>query len=47
MTIVLVTHEPDIAHYARRIISFRDGQIVRDEINQHPTQAGAVGEAAV
>lgn len=40
MTIVVVTHEPDIAHYARRIISFRDGQIVRDEINQHPTQAG-------
>jgi putative ABC transport system ATP-binding protein len=31
MTIVLVTHELDIAHCAKRIITFRDGEIVRDE----------------
>jgi putative ABC transport system ATP-binding protein len=31
MTIVLVTHEPDIADYARRKIVFRDGQVVEDK----------------
>ncbi|HMM19111.1 MAG TPA: ABC transporter ATP-binding protein [Selenomonadales bacterium] len=30
-TIVLVTHEPDIAENARRVVTVRDGQIVRDE----------------
>jgi putative ABC transport system ATP-binding protein len=30
LTIVLVTHEPDIAEYATRIVSFRDGQIRAD-----------------
>ncbi|EAX46693.1 ABC transporter related [Thermosinus carboxydivorans Nor1] len=29
-TIILVTHEPDIAAYARRVIHVRDGRIVRD-----------------
>ena len=31
ITILLVTHEHDIARYARRVIEMRDGQIVRDE----------------
>ena len=31
LTIVLVTHEPDIAAFARRNIHFRDGKIRRDE----------------
>jgi putative ABC transport system ATP-binding protein len=31
LTIVLVTHEPDIAHYAKRIVVFRDGKIRRDD----------------
>jgi putative ABC transport system ATP-binding protein len=30
MTIILVTHEPDIAHQARRAIELRDGRIVKD-----------------
>jgi putative ABC transport system ATP-binding protein len=30
MTIILVTHEPDISEYAKRVILFRDGRIVRD-----------------
>ena len=31
MTVVLVTHEPDIAAEARRIIVMRDGQVLSDE----------------
>jgi len=31
MTVVLVTHEPDIADYARRKIVFRDGKVVEDK----------------
>jgi putative ABC transport system ATP-binding protein len=31
ITIVVVTHEPDIARYAHRILSFRDGHLTRDE----------------
>ena len=31
ITIVLVTHEPDVAQYATRIIEVRDGRIRRDE----------------
>ena len=34
MTVVLVTHEPDIARYAQRILGFRDGRVVQDETNQ-------------
>ncbi len=30
VTIVVVTHEPDVAAYATRIVEMRDGQIVRD-----------------
>jgi len=30
ITIVLVTHEPDIAIFAERVITFRDGQIISD-----------------
>jgi putative ABC transport system ATP-binding protein len=29
-TIVLITHEPDIAEYAKRIVVFRDGKVVED-----------------
>ncbi len=34
-TIILITHEQDVAEYARRIITVRDGQIVSDEHNGH------------
>ena len=36
-TIVLVTHEADIAKHARRIIHFRDGMIAEDAINHGQT----------
>ena len=32
LTVVMVTHEDNIAHYAKRIVELRDGQLVRDEI---------------
>jgi putative ABC transport system ATP-binding protein len=35
MTIVLVTHEPEVAAYARRILHFRDGEITSDELNEN------------
>jgi putative ABC transport system ATP-binding protein len=31
LTIVLVTHEHDIAHFAKRVLTFRDGKIRKDE----------------
>jgi len=31
LTIVLVTHEPDIAQFARRVLVFRDGKIRKDD----------------
>jgi putative ABC transport system ATP-binding protein len=40
LTIVLVTHEPDIAHFAKRTIIFRDGKIKRDEpVENRPVAA--------
>ena len=33
-TIVMITHEPDIAAHAKRVISVRDGKIVNDEKNK-------------
>jgi putative ABC transport system ATP-binding protein len=40
MTIVVVTHERDIAAYARRLITFRDGR-VQGDVRQAPRQAAA------
>jgi putative ABC transport system ATP-binding protein len=34
-TVIIVTHEEDIARYAHRIIRIRDGIIERDEINEN------------
>jgi len=31
ITVILVTHEPDVAAHASRILRFRDGRIVEDE----------------
>ena len=32
MTVMVVTHEPDVAAHARRLVSFRDGRIVSDAL---------------
>jgi len=39
MTVVLVTHEQDIANYCRRKVVFRDGRIVDDAFNDMPLLA--------
>jgi putative ABC transport system ATP-binding protein len=39
ITIVLVTHESDIAAFARRILSFRDGRLVGDTPVANPKRA--------
>ncbi len=37
-SIVLVTHEPDIAEYAHRIVRLIDGMIASDELNPNPAK---------
>ncbi|MCG8642839.1 MAG: ABC transporter ATP-binding protein, partial [Desulfobacterales bacterium] len=48
ITIVMVTHDLTVAQHAERIVSFRDGEIIKDEIVQRtgslPTSGGEVGE---
>ena len=53
ITVVLVTHEPDIAAYTRRVVDVRDGRIVRDHRQGIPRRAAddleaepGAGEAA-
>jgi len=41
LTIVLVTHEPDIATYAGRVLTFRDGRLMSDEQRPEPSDAAA------
>jgi len=35
-TIIVVTHEEDIARYARRVVRLRDGLVESDELNNNP-----------
>src|SRR5712672_2233743 len=42
LTIVLVTHENDIAQYAKRVLVFRDGKIRKDEPVTHRPRAAEV-----
>ncbi|MFN8636505.1 MAG: ABC transporter ATP-binding protein [Chloroflexota bacterium] len=38
-TIVLVTHEPEVAAFCNRIVVFRDGHVVSDRVSEHPESA--------
>ena len=42
LTIVLVTHEPDIAQFARRVLVFKDGRIRKDEPVRNRPRAAEV-----
>ncbi len=42
LTIVLVTHEHDIAQFARRLIVFRDGRLRKDSVTANPSRASEV-----
>ena len=44
ITIILVTHEPDIARYAGRHVVFRDGKVIQDEKNQFRQAADDLAE---
>jgi putative ABC transport system ATP-binding protein len=41
LTVVMVTHELDIAAYCKRVVVMRDGAIIRDEANAEPRSAAA------
>jgi len=42
LTVVIVTHEPDIAHFAKRVLEFRDGKIKKDFTVQHRSFASEI-----
>ena len=47
ITVLMVTHEPDMAAYARRMVTFVDGRIAKDVVNTNPTTAApALAETA-
>jgi putative ABC transport system ATP-binding protein len=41
ITVIIVTHEPDIAQYAHRVIEVRDGQIMKDHAVAAPRSAAS------
>ncbi|MBU6440498.1 MAG: ABC transporter ATP-binding protein, partial [Betaproteobacteria bacterium] len=45
VTVIVVTHESDVAAYAGRIITMRDGRIVDDRVNPAPTEVTEAGAA--
>ena len=45
MTVVLVTHEADVARFASRMLRFRDGRLVKDRRNKAPEDALAILKA--
>ncbi|GJM27848.1 MAG: macrolide ABC transporter ATP-binding protein [Cyclobacteriaceae bacterium] len=42
-TIIMVTHEDDIAHFAHRIIRLKDGDVESDQVNEHVVKTGMEG----
>jgi putative ABC transport system ATP-binding protein len=46
ITVLMVTHEPDMAAYARRMVHFVDGRIAKDVANPNPTTSAPAIEPA-
>jgi len=46
ITVVMVTHEPDMAAYARRIVHFRDGRVETDAANGNAPSGSGAGASA-
>jgi putative ABC transport system ATP-binding protein len=42
MTVVVVTHEPEVAAYASRTITFKDGRIIDDSSNKKVSSLGGL-----
>ncbi len=47
ITVLMVTHELDMAAYARRMVRFVDGRVDNDVINPHPVMTTLASEAKV
>ena len=47
ITVLMVTHEPDMAAYAHRLVSFVEGRIAHDAANAHPTTAAPAAAATL
>jgi putative ABC transport system ATP-binding protein len=47
MTVVVVTHEPEVAAYANRVVTFKDGKIIDIHMNDYPVGKMATPEGAV
>jgi putative ABC transport system ATP-binding protein len=39
-TVVLITHEDEVAAFAKRVVTLRDGQVIRDEVQRNRTEVG-------
>ncbi|MEM6616562.1 MAG: ABC transporter ATP-binding protein [Pseudomonadota bacterium] len=44
MTLVMVTHDPELANQCQRVVRLRDGEIIDDTANQIPTQVSEAAE---
>jgi ABC-type lipoprotein export system ATPase subunit len=43
LTVIVITHEPDITAYADRVLQFRDGELIKDSPQDQPSGL-AVGD---
>ncbi len=47
VTIVLVTHEPDIANHTERVVTFRDGTVLKDEMVNERLNANEILDSLI